>query len=209
MPESTYLAPLDRLLTLGKAWGTNPWPDYLALGLGPEYIPELIRMATDPALNEGDPESPEVWAPGHAWRALGQLHAAEAAAPLAQLFRRIDENDDEFVGEDLPRAFGLLGPAAIPALMAYLSDDTHGLWARVAAGHSLAYIGQRHPESREACGARLAGQLGLFAQQDPALNGSLVAYLLDLKAVEAADVLEQAFRAGDVDEMGAGGREKV
>src|ERR1700687_2750327 len=127
MPDPSYAAPLDRLLTLGKAWGSNPWPDYLALGLGPEHIPELIRMATDPALNEDDSESPEVWAPGHAWRALGQVPAADAAAPLVQLFQRIDENQDDFVGEDLPRAFGLLGPAAIPALMAYLSDETKGL----------------------------------------------------------------------------------
>ena len=31
-----------------------------------------------------------------------------------------------------------------------------------------------------------------------------MAYLLDLKAVEAADVIERAFRAGDVDEMVVG-----
>ena len=67
-------------------------------------------MATDDDLNEAETESSAVWAPGHAWRALAQLHAAEAGEPLAQLFRRIDENDDEFVGEDLPRAFGLLAP---------------------------------------------------------------------------------------------------
>jgi Protein of unknown function (DUF1186) len=209
MPNSSYAAPLDRLLTLGKAWGSQPWPDYLALGLGSEHVPDLIRMATDPELNEAVSESSAVWAPAHAWRALAQLHAADAAPALAQLFRRIDENHDDFVGEDLPKAFGILGPGAIPALMAYLTDDSHGLWARVAAGHSLGYIGIRHPLAREACVAVLAGQLGLFAQQDPALNGWLVAYLLDLKAVEAADVIEQAYRAGDVDEMVAGAWEHV
>jgi hypothetical protein len=208
MPDTLYPAPLDRLLTLGKAWG-RPWPDYLALGLGPEHIPDLIRMATDAELNDAVSESSEVWAPGHAWRALAVLHAAEAAAPLTRLFRRIDENDDEFVGEDLPRAFGILGPGAIPVLMAYLADDAHGLWARVAAGHSLAYIAKQHAESREGCVAILAGQLGLFAQQDPMLNGSLVAYLMDLNAVEAADVIEKAFLAGDVDEGVAGGWEHV
>jgi len=205
MPDTAYAAPLDHLLTLGKAWGSQPWPDYLALGLGPEHIPELISMATDDDLHEAETESSAVWAPVHAWRALAQLHAAEAAVPLTQLFRRIDEHNDDFVGEDLPRALGFLGPGALPALMAYLTDDSHGLWARVAAAHSLAYIGQRYPKERDTCVAVLAGQLGLFARQDPALNGSLVAYLLDLKAVEAADVIEQAFRAGDVDEMVAGG----
>ena len=33
--------------------------------------------------------------------------------------------------------------------MAYLADDSHGLWARVAAGHSLSYVGQRHSQARE------------------------------------------------------------
>src|SRR5260370_24806707 len=158
MSATTYTSPVDKLLTLGEPEFVLPekWPDYLALGLGPEHIPELIRMATDPQLNEGDSESPEVWAPGHAWRALAQLHAAEAAAPLTQLFRRIDENDDDFVGEDLPTAFGILGPGAIPVLMAYLADDSHGLWARPAAGHSLGYIGQPYPKPRETCLALLA-----------------------------------------------------
>jgi len=208
MPH-TYSAPLDRLLSLGRARDSEDWPDYLAFCIGPEHIPDLTRMVTDPELHEAAGDSSEVWAPGHAWRPLAQLHAAEAAAPLAELFRRIDENGDDFVGEDLPVAFGLLGPGAIPALMAYLADDSHGLWARVAAGHSLGFIGQRYPEARGACAAVLAGQLGLFASQDPALNGSLVAYLLDLKAVEAADVIEEAFKAGAVDEMVAGGWQKV
>jgi hypothetical protein len=209
MTTEHYSAPLDHLLTLGKAWGSAPWPDYLAFGLGTQHIPDLIRMATDTDLNEADSESSQVWAPVHAWRALAQLHAAEAAAPLTQLFQRIDENQDDFVGEDLPKAFGVLGPDAIPALMGYLADDSHSLWARVAAAHSLSYIGARHAQAREQCVAVLAGQLGLFAQQDPALNGSLVAYLVDLKAVEAADVIEQAFRAGDVDEMVAGGWDRM
>lgn len=199
-----YTSPLDRLLALGDAWKMDPWPDYLALGLGPEHIPDLIRMATDPALNKADSESKEVWAPGHAWRALAQLHAAEAAAPLTQLFRRIDENQDDFVGEDLPEAFGVLGPGAIPALTAYLADNGNGLWARVAAATSLQEIGTRHPEARAACIVALADQLGQFAAQDPTLNGSLVGDLLDLKAVEVALVMERAFAADQVDETVAG-----
>lgn len=187
MGTYSYTPPLDRLLTLGDAWKMDVWPDYLALGLGLEHIPDLIRMATDPALNEVDSESTEVWSPGHAWRALAQLHAAEAAGPLTQLFRRIDENGNDFVGEDLPEAFGVLGPGAIPALTAYLADNANGLWARVAAGRSLEQIGARHPEARAACIAALAAQLGQFATQDPTLNGSLVGDLLELKAAEARE----------------------
>ena len=50
--------------------------------------------------------------------------------------------------------------------MAYLADDSHGLWARVAAAQSLSDVGERHPEARDDCVAILSGQLGLFAQQD-------------------------------------------
>ena len=209
MASNSYPAPLDHLLKLGDAWKMETWPDYLALGLGPEHVPDLIRMAIDPELNEADADGPEVWAPAHAWRALAQLHADEAAAPLTQLFRRIDENDDDFVGEDLPKAFGILGPGAIPALTAYLSGDTHGMWARVAAAHSLEYIGLYHPDARAACVAVVAGQLEHFSRQDPDLNGSLVANLVALKAVEAALVIEQAFGADQVDEMVVGDWEDV
>jgi hypothetical protein len=47
---TTYTSPVDKLLTLGKSESTAPysWPNYLELGLGPQHIPELISMATDP-----------------------------------------------------------------------------------------------------------------------------------------------------------------
>jgi len=191
-----YSPPVDKLLTLGNAWNMRDWPDYLALGFGPEHIPDLIRMATDDELNDGDSESLEVWAPAHAWRALGQLRAAEAAVPLAQLFQRVDDNDDDFLNEDLPSAFGLIGAAAIPALTAYLADPSHGLWARVAVGQSLKEIGLRHPEAREECVGVLTRQLEKFSEQDPELNAFLVSPLMDLHAVESAPLIERVFAVG-------------
>src|SRR5262249_23937588 len=55
---SDYPSPVDRLLTLGNLGDLeefDDWHDYLKLGLGPEHIPDLIRMAVDPALNDADP----------------------------------------------------------------------------------------------------------------------------------------------------------
>ena len=80
---TSYTSPVDKLLTLGKPESTKPdnWPDYLELGLGPQHMPELISMATDPvfrspeAENESEEDDPDYWAPLHAIRALGQLHA--------------------------------------------------------------------------------------------------------------------------------------
>src|SRR5258707_7875891 len=123
--KASYQPPVARLLTMGDSERIAPeqWPDYHELGIGPEQIPDLIQMATDEALNEADSESTEVWAPVHAWRALGQLRAVEAVEPLLELFDRLE--DDDWVHEELPVVFGLIGPAALPALAAYLADLSH------------------------------------------------------------------------------------
>ena len=100
--NARYQPPVERLLTYGESDRIRPddWPDYPELGLGPEHVPDLIQMATDEALNEADAESTEVWAPLHAWRALGQLRAVEAVEPLLELFDRLEE--DDWVHEELP-----------------------------------------------------------------------------------------------------------
>jgi hypothetical protein len=119
---SSYPPPVDRLLTYGEAdvVEADDWPNYLELGLGPEHIPDLIRMATDEKLNKADPDSLESWAPIHAWRALGQLRAEAAIEPLLALFDKLE--DSEWVAEELPEVLGMIGPAALPALSAYMAD---------------------------------------------------------------------------------------
>jgi len=199
--------PLDKLLTLGDAHGK--WPDYRQYGLTPEHIPDLIRMATDEELHWADSDSPEVYAPVHAWRALSQLRAESAVEPLVGLFHRIDDDDDEWAQEELPEVFGMIGPAAIPAVAKYLADASHGLWARVAAASSLKEIGQRHPDARAECVAILTRQLEHFADQDETLNAHLVSTLLDLKAVESAPVMERAFAARRVELSVAGDWEEA
>src|SRR5207247_2747483 len=105
MSINSYAPPVDKLLTYGDAHehGGNPqdWPEYLELGIGREHIPDLIRMATDEELRWADSESLEVWAPIHAWRTLGALHAEAAIEPLLSLLKEIDENDDDWVQEEL------------------------------------------------------------------------------------------------------------
>src|SRR5689334_21038493 len=89
-PDGGYAAPVLRLLNIGEAGSYRPadWPDYRArFGLQREHIGDLIRMACDPRLNQADPASKEVWAPLHAWRALGQMRAVEAVLPLLALLR--------------------------------------------------------------------------------------------------------------------------
>jgi len=210
MIATSYPPPVDKLLTLGDARNSIAhWPNYLALGLGPEHIPDLIRMATDEKLNMADSNSLQVWAPIHAWRALGQLRAESAVEPLLGLLHRIDDDQDDWVGEEIPEVMGMIGPAAIPALEAYLADSSHGLWARVAASASLSEIGLRHPSSRAECVAALTRQLERYEENDEVINADVIAALIKLKAVEAAPVMERAFAARRVDNSVSGDWEDV
>ncbi len=194
---NTYPPPIDKLLAYGDARNFRDWPDYLQLGLGPEHVPALIRVATDDDLLWADSDSLEVWAPIHAWRALGQLRAEAAIEPLLTLFDAL--NAEDWILEEMPEVFALIGPAAIPTLTAYLANTSHLLFSRIAASGCLQHIGASHPEARAECVAALTRQLEQFAGNDPTLNGDLVASLLELKAVESAPVMERAFAANRVD----------
>lgn len=205
MDTATYTPPVDKLLTYGSLEDevSSQWPDYLALGLGPEDIPELIRMATDRELRnlEGEDEDENdvsFWAPLHAVRALGQLHAEEAIEPLLPLF---NDPDDEWMEEELVKVYGMLGPAAIPALARYLADTSHNEYARSYASDAILEISDRYPETRSESVAALTHQLESFEENDYALNAFLIGDLVHLKAVEAAPLIEEAFAADRVDEF--------
>ena len=197
MATSDYGPPVDQLLTLGDLRGAREWRDYSQYGLGPEHVPDLIRMATDDELNWGDSESAEVWAPVHAWRALGQLHSEEAIGPLLDQFEPLDDSD--WFREDMPEVFRLIGPAAVPALAAYLADPEPGEWAKVCASTCLAKIGEDHPEARADCVAALMNQLEAFGDNGDILNANLIYGLTELRAEEALPLIERAFAAEVVD----------
>ncbi|MBM3314036.1 plasmid pRiA4b ORF-3 family protein [candidate division WOR-3 bacterium] len=191
--------PLAELFKLGAPPRGEEWPDYLSFGLGPEHVPDLIRLAVDKELNLTPRDTSELWVPVHAWRALGQLGAAEAAQPLTQLLPLFEENLDERVGAELPRVFGLLGAPAAGPLSEYLSDGSHPQGARIAAAQGLSMIAARHPEAYDNCVSLLAAQLRKFQENSETLNGCLITDLVSLEAVEHAPLMEQAFAAGRVD----------
>jgi hypothetical protein len=195
-PSLDYEAPVSRLLSMGAPG--QPM-EYAALGIAQEHVPALIRMATDPNLHQAFSESDEVWAPLHAWRALGQLRAPAAIEPLVGLLRLVDEEQDDWVGEDLPEVLSEFGAPAISALAAFLEDTSRGLWGRIAASAGLAKIAERHPKARDACVVVLTNQLKRFARNGQDLNGSLVSDLVDLGAVESVMTIERAFAANAVD----------
>lgn len=207
--STPYPPPVDRLLTLGEgAANTHPWPDYREMGLTEEHVPELVRMATDEGLNDAPGDTPEVWAPLHAWRTLGQLRAEAAVEPLLSLLHE-SEDDDDWARGELPVVLGMIGRAAVPALSAYLADPAHPLWTRIGAADALHSIAEEDETVREEVVGILRGQLEKWWRHDEVLNAFLISGLVDLGVTEAAPLMEQAFEAGRVDLMMRGDWENV
>jgi hypothetical protein len=212
---NTYPEPISKLLKLGRP--LEPWQDYAALGILPSDIPELIRLVEDHELRIMEPpddfpdneELPEWFAQVHAWRALAQLKAEEAVPAILGILYQVDEDDDDWIGEDAEDIFAAIGPAAIPALGDYLANENNGLFARAAAASSLRNMAIAHPETREECLNHLAGVLEKYAGNDEGLNGFLIYDLVQLKAVEKIDLIEKAFASKNVDEFIMGDFEDV
>ena len=196
--ESSYDVPVSQLLSLGKP--DDEWRDYKTLGLSHGHFADLIRMAADDQLNDSPNEGALIWAPVHAWRALGQLGVAEAVPALLSLFHRIDECNDEWVQSDIPKTLAQIGMAALEPAANYLADAAHGEWARIAAADTLGRIGRVHPDLRAECVAKLAAQLEKFSEQSETLNAFLISPLWDLRAAEVMPLIERAYAADCVDE---------
>jgi hypothetical protein len=95
---------------------------------------------------------------------------------------------------------GTLGEPAIQPCADYLADRSKGDYARIAAGSALAEIGQQHPEARDACVQALMAALENYQDNDATINAFTLSALADLKAVEAAPLAEEIFRAECADE---------
>jgi hypothetical protein len=194
--SAPYLPPVDRLLKLGpEPARRRTWPDYRTLGLEPRHVPALVRMATDPALHAA-PDA-KAWAPVHAWRALGQLEAPEAAGPLLALLER--ELENAWVYEEVPGVLGMIGPAALQGATLLLFDEARGEELRIAAAGVIANVAHEHPDRLAEAAAILAKQLEDWPHQGKLLNAYLVADLAGLRHADAAPVMEAAFAADAVD----------
>lgn len=199
--EHGYAMPVARLLALGRPGDNVPdrWLTAEEVGLGPEHVPEIIRVMMDERWGELDSDMPEVYASIHAWRILADLRAEEAIPALIEFLARSDEEWDDWATEEIPDVLGILGPAAIPALTDYLQACSDDRESCSDVAHALQEIGARHPEVRDRTVEILTAKLQHYAEQDKYLNGSIIAYLIDLKAVESAPVMEAAFAAKAVE----------
>ena len=177
-----------------------------------DYVSDFQLTAADtPALvdilelwfqwhRENDfPEEPLAFAPIHAWRALGQLQAVEALDPMLNNLDLVDQQMDDWAMEDWPVVFGLMGPPVIESLTNHLRDQRHREFSRDVAAGGLMQITRHHPDRHAQVVQVLSDQLARH-EPLPALNGLILGRLLDLGAVESAEVIERAFAAEVIDE---------
>jgi hypothetical protein len=203
MPERPTPSRIDRLCRKGDPRPTWRWregdPDYVAeFRLCRADVPVLIDIACQWADAER-PDDDVLCAPIHAWRALGQLRAAEAVEPLLATQDRLDVIGDIWYLEEFHDLFGLIGPPAIAALAAYLADRSRGEFPRISAANGLCEVAKRHPEARRRVVEALTIQLAKREPDVCSLNAFLVGYLADLKAAESASIIERAYAVGVVD----------
>lgn len=192
-------SPVSQLLALGETH-MHDSRNYLKMGFTREHIPDLIRLVEDTELrdlpwDEKGNAPPQVYAQVHAWRTLAQLGAVEAIPSFIALLHYIDDDDDDYIGEEIPIMLGKLGAPAIDPCREYLADPSHSTYARVAAGHALSEIGSQHPETRDACVQALISTLQDYQNDDESVNAFTLSYLAELKAVEAAPLAEEIFKA--------------
>jgi len=205
---ASYQGPLDRLMKLGaEPARRRVWPDYRHLGLTERHVPGLIQIATAPELHAEERVDRASWAPIHAWRALAQLEATTAVAQLLALLER--EWESTWVYDEVPAVLGMIGPAALTGATLLLFDETRAEPVRIAAGRVLVEVAHEYPERHDEAVAILAKQLEDWPHQGVTLNATLVAYLAELGAKEAAPVMEAAFAAGKVDPYVTGDWEDV
>jgi hypothetical protein len=214
--ERSYSEPVQKILQMGMQESAE-WPDYQAMGITREHIPELIHLVSDEALRWEDDGAWEIdeaelnasWAQIHAWRALGQLKAVEAIPALLGILHQADDYDDEWAGEELIDVFQMIGPAAIQPLAAYMQDAGKQPYAGGTAGEALQKIAEAYPERRNECVEALAAALQLYESNNETLNAFIIVNLVDLKAVEHLGLIEEAFKQGKVDELVIGDFEEV
>lgn len=202
METFTYTDPVAKLLTLGSKYDLKvSWPNYLKMGFTSEHIPELIHLVQDFELanlpwDEDEQESDAVYGQMHAWRTLIQLQATEAIPVMLNLFHSLDDNFDDYISTEVPRALGMLGEAALTPSYELLKDQARSTTARIHAASTVAEIGKRHPGLRRICVRLLIDALAEYKSNDAGVNSFIILGLATLKSHEAALLVETGIREG-------------
>ncbi len=126
-----------RLISAGQRVPDDVRRDIVALGA--MAVPGLLEIVEDQKLAiETAPGNG--WAPAHAARLLGELHAVEAIEPMLRVLARTDRL--ELLHDQLIQSLPEIGaPIIEPALRAYAENESRDL--RVSVASVLAHTGVR------------------------------------------------------------------
>lgn len=204
MPETPdYQPPVSALLKIGRPeeMDVAKWVDYPAqYGLKQEHIPELIRLMQDDTFYATEWwDEPEQYALIHAYRTLGQLQSDEALVAL--IHKAETETDVDWVWEEIPHAIAMYGPDALPEIDAALQRSRQTFIQAVTLLDCLKEIAAKHPETQDHYHNTIISLLKESGQNDPGVNGDLVARIAKNKLEEALPIAKAAFEQNHVDEM--------
>ncbi|MEO0984059.1 MAG: hypothetical protein AAFY20_00770 [Cyanobacteria bacterium J06639_14] len=211
-----YQPPVSLLLSYAACGSgqVQSWPNYSdEFGFTEEHIPELITLMQDQFLIDLDTEAtfPElgetfdpqlaVWAPIHAWRAIGQL---EAVAFLEPAIAFLKAYEIDWAWEEFPEVFELIGPPIVEPLGAAIKAEAAEDVAATILISGMQHIAASFPEIRDRCVAIMTEILQNYTENDTEVNSSLIFHLVDLQATTSIDVIEAAYQAGKVNTFHAG-----
>lgn len=188
------------------------WEDcnsiYNNFNIGKNHHQELISLATDLELFWSE-ENDKSFVPIHAWRIIGNLSITEAATPLINRFDDYHESDWGF--EELPLVFEKIGINSVEGLKKHLYDTSKEEFSRVLAGRCLLHIGCKYSDKKDQCINILADCLDNHNDdvEFAALNGLIIAYLIELNAKSKIENIRKAFEKDVVDPSIAGDLEDV
>nr|WP_036565235.1 SEC-C metal-binding domain-containing protein [Oceanospirillum beijerinckii] len=200
---------IEALAQLGDefivAFNIQPWPDYLErFQFDQSDLPALTsvflqRLQEDSVTYDFDDDDPTIWLPNHIWRVLGQLKSPKAIAPLIQSLPLLTENDDAY--DEIQEVFCLIGTEAIAPLADYLQSpvDLEDESCHVLAAQALRALAEKYPDTRNRILLIFKQYMGSPCNEAYMLNGNIIAFLLDLKAVELIDDIRQFYQRGCVD----------
>lgn len=198
------------------------WPDYRALGLSEENIPELTALAIDMRIYmETDGEETEAgddeleaeqrnraFGVIHAWHALGQLKAESAAVALLSLLLVLSRLDDDYGITELPKVLGKMGEISLQLVDDGLENNGIHPEGRTDCVNVVTEVHKVYPELRGQCIELLAAELERKIP-DRMHNGFVVFALIEMEATEVLDIIRNAYHwdrvalsvCGDIEEV--------
>lgn len=191
---------LDQLRKLPSPQTTPEWPDYGAIDNTEKTLSDLTTLVRLDSERKMDGEE-KFWLPVHAWRILSQRRAAQALPHLIETLISAHDEDD-WTRDELPRAIAKFGGDAIPQLKSALFENTifrEDVWNYVGIVATLEEIGKNFPEQRKVVSQILRDRLREPELNSPTLNAFLVSSLVDLKDIESAPEIEDAYSKDLVD----------